>query len=261
VANICVAPLATAIRRIVSPRWRPIGYLTELTQRRCGSRVLRGPFRGLQYIGESVGSAYIPKLLGIYERELNAVIERACSLGFHLILDIGAAEGYYAVGMAIRNPQAQVVGFEMELNGQTALSQMAVLNGAASRVAIRGKCEPADLTALLRNARDDRTLVICDVEGYEDNLLNPALVPALRHVWTLVELHEFVRPGITQLLVARFESSHAIEQIWQDTRSRAEYPFRTLGTTLLPSSYLDWAVSEWRPETMSWLWMKPRHLS
>jgi hypothetical protein len=28
-------------------------------------------------------------------------------------------------------------------------------------------------------------------------------------------------------------------------------------TGLLPRSYLNWAVSEWRPTRMSWLWMRP----
>ena len=35
---------------------------------------------------------------------------------------------------------------------------------------------------------------------------------------------------------------------------------RTLGTMALPVSYLDWAVSEWRPERMSWLWMTPKSI-
>jgi hypothetical protein len=27
---------------------------------------------------------------------------------------------------------------------------------------------------------------------------------------------------------------------------------------VFPARYVDWAVSEWRPVRMSWLWMKPK---
>jgi hypothetical protein len=83
-------------------------------------------------------------------------------------------------------------------------------------------------------------------------------VPSLRGATILVELHDFIRPGITDLLKQRFEPTHRIEHIWQEPRSRADYPWRTLGTFLLPKSYLDWSVSEWRPVRMAWLWMEPR---
>jgi hypothetical protein len=58
-------------------------------------------------------------------------------------------------------------------------------------------------------------------------------------------------------LRGRFESTHRIKHIWQEERSRDEFPWRTAGTAVLPRRYLDWAVSEWRPDRMSWLWMEP----
>src|SRR6266446_5569422 len=93
---------AEFIRSVIPARWRPIGYLEHLVRSRTGGRVPKGPFAGMRYIDNAFGSAYVPKLLGIYERELNDCIERACALSFPLIIDIGAAEGYYAIGMALR---------------------------------------------------------------------------------------------------------------------------------------------------------------
>ena len=93
----------------------------------------------------AVGSAYIPKLLGIYERELHPIVERACTLGFRQIVDIGAAEGYYAVGMALRNPSTRVVAFEADEHGRTLLRRMAGTNGVTGQVEIAGRCEQADL--------------------------------------------------------------------------------------------------------------------
>lgn len=244
------------LRTAIPKRFRPIGYIEHLVERNTGGCVNGGPFAGMRYIRGAVGSAYVPKLLGTYERELNQCIEQACALNFPLIVDIGAAEGYYAVGLARRNPNARVIAFEMEEKGQAALKQMAQLNDVTPRVHVRGRCELEDLQSALAGA--DRSLIVCDVEGYEENLLEPKAIPALARAHLLVEMHDFIRPGVTELITERFTPTHDVHRIWQEPRSRDDMPYRTLGTTLLPGRYLDWAVSEWRPVRMSWLWMEPQ---
>ena len=248
--------IANAIRRFIPKRFRPIGYLEHLVYTRTGGAIPRGPFAGTRYITNSVGSALVPKLLGIYERELNECIEQACALKFPLIVDIGAAEGYYAVGLARRNPQARVIAFEMEAKGQSALLKMAELNDVSGQLEVRGKCEPIDLQQVL--GRGGRSVIVCDAEGDEDVLLRPDLVPELRSAHLLVEMHDFILPGITERMTERFAATHEVKRIWQEPRSRADLPYRTLGTALLPQRYLDWAVSEWRPTQMSWLWIQPK---
>lgn len=249
--------LGGLLRRIIPERLRPIGYLTELVLQRTQTTVQRGPFVGMRYIDKSVGSAYIPKLLGIYERELWAHVEAIIALSPPVVIDIGAAEGYYAVGLTRRLPQCRTIAFEMNASGRNALARMAELNGVSARLGVRGKCEPDDLAAALGN--EPNTAVVCDVEGYEKHLLDPAAVPALRRAAVLVELHDFLVPEITETLKCRFSPTHRITHIWQQPRSRDEFPWRTLGTALLPKSYLDWSVSEWRPVQMAWLWMQPNH--
>jgi hypothetical protein len=200
---------------------------------------------------------HIPKLLGIYERELNPYIEQACALNFSLIVDIGAAEGYYAVGMTFRNPQAHVIAFEMQAKERSALAEEARLNTVTDRLEIRGKCEPEDLERVL--ADTPRPFVICDAEGYEAMLIDPAAVPSLRRALILVELHEFVEKGISEKIRERFAITHKITHIWQQERTLTDFPFSDFYTRWLPQLYLRWAVSESRPERMSWFWMEPIH--
>jgi hypothetical protein len=133
---------------------------------------------------------------------------------------------------------------------------MARLNAVDNRMTVRGRCEPDDLAAVLESESD--ALVVCDVEGYEERLLDPVIVPALRRLPILVELHDFLIPKVAETLSRRFCATHEITHIWQEDRSKAELPWRTLGTALLPQSYLDWAVSEWRPVRMDWFWMEPK---
>lgn len=248
--------LGNVIRTVIPERFRPIGYLQSLTRKQTLCRVRLGPFAGMRYGLCSVGSAYIPKLLGTYERELADLVEVVCSRNPELIIDIGAAEGYYAVGLALRNRTSRVIAFESEESGRAALGDMAELNQVTSRIEIRGKCEAADLESTLAGAIFP--IVICDVEGYEEHLLDMAAVPSLSSATILVEMHDFVRPGLTDILRERFDGSHHIRCVLQESRSRSDFPWRTVVTAVLPNSYLEWAVSEWRPVRMSWLWMDPR---
>jgi len=213
----------------------------------------------MRYIGNAAGNAHIhiPKLLGVYERELNPYIEQACALNFLLIVDVGAAEGYYAVGMALRNPTARVTAFEMDARARAALADKVRLNEVGNRVEIRGKCEPDDLERVL--ADTPRPYIICDAEGDEAVLLDPATVPSLQRAWILVELHEFIERGISEKIRERFVATHKIAHIWQQERTIADFPFKDFYTRWLPESYLRWAVSESRPERMSWFWMTPIH--
>jgi precorrin-6B methylase 2 len=210
----------------------------------------------MHYADCSVCSTYIPKLLGIYERELSPCIETICADQPRLIVDVGAAEGYYAVGLAMRNPQARVIAFEIEEKGRAALLDMARKNSVADRIEVRGKCEPPDLQAALSN--QSSPVVICDVEGYELTLLNPETVPGLRQAAMLVELHDFMVPGTTETLLRRFNKTHSIMHIKEVGRSRAEFPWRTFRIMFFPHSSLERAVSELRDAKMSWLWMNPK---
>jgi len=248
--------LASFLRRLIPERFRPIGYLTHLARKRTGLTVIAGQFTGMKYGSESQGSAYIPKLLGIYERELSSQVAEIVSRHPRLIVDLGAAEGYYAVGLARLLPEARVIGFEMEFVGRAALSAMAARNAVSDRVEVRGKCEARDLVEALGS--EELAVVICDVEGYEEVLLDPVAVPGLLRTAILVELHDFLVPGLRDTIRERFAATHEITIITQEPRTREEFPWRTLGTALLPKSYLDWAVSEWRPVVMEWYWMVPK---
>jgi predicted RNA methylase len=213
----------------------------------------------MRYIDSQAGGAHLPKLLGIYERELNLCVEQACTLNFPLIVDIGAAEGYYAVGMALRNPTARVIAFEMDSGARAALAEKVRLNDVENRVEIRGRCEPEDLERVL--ADTSRPFVICDTEGYEAVLLDPAVAPSLRRASIIVELHEFVEKRISEKIRARFVTTHKITHVWQQERTTSDFPFKDFYTQWLPKSYFLWAVSESRPERMSWFWMTPIHVT
>jgi hypothetical protein len=249
------------IRKILPEKWRPVGYLHHLVWSKTNGSVRAGCFRDMKYVDYACGSVcsqYIPKILGIYEKELESYIEKATALGFQQIVNVGGGEGYYAVGMAFRNPSASIVTFEMEAKGRDLIAQMAKLNSVEDRIEILGKCEPKDLNRVL--SRFERNLIVMDVEAYEMVLLDPDRIPALKNAFILVELHDFIQPGIAEEIKSRFASTHLLERVWQTERSLQDFPFNTLYTRLLPKKYLEGAVSERRPARMSWYWIEPEAL-
>src|SRR5437016_2600251 len=69
---------------------------------RRGWVVQSGPFAGMLYVNQAVGSAHVPKLLGSYEAELHEIMRSVLTENYATIVDVGCAEGYYAIGLALR---------------------------------------------------------------------------------------------------------------------------------------------------------------
>jgi hypothetical protein len=186
---------------------------------RYGHSVQAGPFAGMKYVHRATGSTATPKLVGSYECELHPWIEQLCSQKFDRIIDIGCAEGYYAVGMAWRDKNATVVGFDVDPLSRELCGEMATLNGVADRVSIAGKCTPESLS----NAITGRTLIISDCEGFELDLLDPVTCPKLVSADMLVELHDVFRPGLTDTLRKRFQHTHTFELVCTQPRVPSQF--------------------------------------
>jgi len=122
-----------------------------------------GPFRGMVYPRlEACGSVLVPKLLGSYEEELHDTLETCFRTGYSDVVDIGCAEGYYAVGCAMRLPKARVHAFDLDGRARELCAELAAANGVAQRVSISGICTPQALRTLETHGR---TLIVCDCEG------------------------------------------------------------------------------------------------
>lgn len=239
----------------------PHFVLRRLLEQNGKGTLIRGPFKGLRYGDEAIYSALFPKYLGTYESELHDCIEQLIALKPARIVDIGAAEGYYACGLAMRLPEARITAFEADLRARYLLERTIELNGLRDRVDVRRFCDKETLSETLRNG-EGRVAVICDAEGHEYELLCIQQIPELRYAVILVEVHEFILSGLSQILEARFQSSHSIIRISARNRTRSDFPFSTGGLweRLIPSKYFISFVDEQRPRGMHWLYMVPLEL-
>jgi hypothetical protein len=216
------------------------------------AEVLGGPFAGMKYISEAQGSVLIPKLLGIYEMELGSEIQRLAEMDFRSIYVIGAGEGYYAVGMAIKNPRAAVTAFEANESAHHLITEVAARNGVAERISIRGICLDADMQGI-----PEKSLVIMDVEGAEEHLLDPMKFCGLQNCTILFEAHFSPSETRTKIL-QKFEMSHGIQRF--DSRGRVWSDIRCLPLLLLfyIRRNIGFWLDEMRGAQMQWYLMTPK---
>lgn len=228
---------------------RRLARISAKLRARHGSAVLSGPFAGMRYVSGSVGSVLSPKLIGCYEAELAPILEGIRVRGYPVVIDVGCAEGYYAVGLAIGLPSARVFAFDLDERARLLCAEMAALNEVAERVVVEGACDVARLRRLpLAGA-----LLICDCEGFEIELLQPDLAPGLKRCDLLVELHDGRDPRITPTLRERFAPTHDIALIASTARDPDAYP----AVHFLPAASRRLAVCEFR-SPQQWAWMRAR---
>lgn len=206
--------------------------------------VQTGPFKGMKILIDEFwkDGNLGPKILGCYEQELHQFfeeeIERLSKMDEVKIVNIGCAEGFYAVGLSRRLPNAStwIVDFPEALK----------IAHEAARV--------NDVT--LRSGDLAETMVapdfvVCDCEGAEAEYLDKEKFPDLERSTVVVEVHNEMA---LKSLFDRFRDSHVLVLMRESWRDPNQY--QVLQPLHSTARWL--AVSEGRPCMMIWLLMRPR---
>ncbi|MDX2256949.1 MAG: hypothetical protein NW214_15660 [Pseudanabaenaceae cyanobacterium bins.39] len=210
------------------------------------------------YVDQSICGNILPKYLGTYEIELAPIFEKLLSIPFTNIIDVGAAEGYYAVGCALKFPCSRIVAFEGTEQGRQLLEKVIQMNNVSDRVQVRGYCTPEDLKSETDFCqKDGNKLLIMDVEGAEEELLCLHKPSDLSDFYMIIELHDWVDPNMGERIIQKFSSTHFVTVIEARTRQFSDlkipefYPLRLyLSPSLLAFSYE-------RPLPMRWIYLEP----
>lgn len=230
-------------------QWRST-MLANTYVARQGAVIHGGIFRGMTYLDHVTEGALSPRLLGTYESELHPHFKAFVEEGLDVIIDVGCAEGYYAVGLARMAPDITVHARDIDEKARAACAELARRNGVADRVQIGGEFTPADFQAFA----GQRALVLVDAEGAETDILDPERGPALAHMSIIVETHDVFRPGSEALITSRFAPTHDIVRVVQQPKSF------DMPDWLQSLSHLDQllAVWEFRLAPTPWLVMRPK---
>lgn len=218
--------------------------------------VQAGCFRGLLYYDRVVWGILTNKWLGSYEHELADVLEKIISRGCSRVIDVGCAEGWYLVGLATRLPTSRCHGFDIDPVSRWQCRKLAALNAVLDRIQLHGRCDERVLQALCGPG----SVLICDIEGGEVDLLCTVKSPVLLDTDILVEVHEVSdqSSAVSDLLKRRFDLSHQIQEIRPVKATQWVERNEALFKGKIDKALLIEAAQEHRAVGNHWLWMQVR---
>jgi len=211
-----------------------------------GSIVRGGLFAGMLWPQRTMPGKVLPTLLGSFEKALQPEIAALDGRQYKRVINIGCGVGEYAVGLARRWPNAAVFAHDISDEALAWAREIAEMNGVKGRITFGGQIDHAGLNDLL----DERTLVFCDIEGAEEQLLDPVLVPKLRDADVIVELHEAYDSNLRDRFLRQFAHTHDLVLVtdWQSDLTNDPYFLdqpdidRVVATCELRDGPTPWAV-------------------
>ena len=233
-------------------------FISRYFYAKFGGKVQRGPLKGFALDDNPAWGPgdLAPKLFGLYEQEVLAIIERQKGARRTLV-NLGAADGYYGVGLVATRHFQNAVCYELSAEGRAAIKRTAELNEISDRVQIMAEATnnfPNELDKLGIAIKE--SLILCDVEGAEFGIFNEECLARLRGTEVIIELHDFMVPNGDQ----------ALQQLvkWAGRYFKLNM-IRTGPRDLSGVPELDnvpdddrWLIcSEGRPKSMQWLHLSP----
>lgn len=230
------------------------GRIAQWLRTKYGGRVMHGPFKGMRMPFLPADGCDVPKLLGSYEQELHGLWRGYANKPIHHVINVGCAEGYYAIGLAMLLPTAQVIAIDVDAVARERCARTAEANGVAERITIL-----EDTKALHALAIHGRALAVVDIEGAEQDLLKPDWLPSDCSWDAVVELHgetdTIQSTNNVEWLQQRFAATHDISLILPNEIARS------VPAELAPLEEIDrlLALWEWRREATPWANLSARN--
>lgn len=209
-----------------------------------GKVVKYGPFTGM-ILPEPEEMTWMDgnwstKLLGCYEFELVDTLVYALSRGPKVIVNVGCAEGWYAIGLARIMQDVEVIAMDLDEASLELCARMALANGVGHKMTQRiGASAPGELP--------EGDLYIIDVEGAESKLVDPRLCPHLQWADLIIECHEFLDAQVVTKIYDRLVETHRMEIVKPRFPPYARYDFN------ISSVIQSLMIVEKRPHPTSWL--------
>lgn len=219
--------------------------------------VKHGPFKGLKYPDyTSYGSTIFPKIIGCYENEIAGVFNNFSEKNYSEIIDIGCAEGYYAVGMAMKMPDAMIYAYDIDENSRSYCQQLAQLNGVVDKIEIRSECSENELAVFSFTVKG---FILCDCEGYEKYLFTEHSAKNLANCDLLIETHDFIDIDISGHIKSVFSNTHQLTIIKSvdDIEKARTYDFPE--TSNLDLKIKKEIFREGRPAIMEWYFLESKN--
>ena len=157
-----------------------------------GQKIRYGPFKGMHLTNNPWWGQYDlgSQCLGVYETEILEQFDKIKYGTYDYFIDIGAGDGYYAIGMLYSKKIDKVLCYEIEPKGQKVIFENWKKNGSIGNIKIMGN---VSISNIFENIKDNaNNLVLIDIEGNEFELVNEHFLKTFSKSTIIIEIHNWV---------------------------------------------------------------------
>jgi len=258
--------LAGAIGKAASYVMRRFGFSDPIEKRRMSlnlrldrqfeSTIAYGPFKGFKFSPDNWWSKRErgSMLLGIYEQELLSALSKI-SKRYDTFIDLGAADGYYGVGVLSSGMFRTSYCFEISEAGREVIRKNSTLNKVDDRITIYGMADN-NFYNLIDLDTFENCVLFVDIEGGEFSLFDEGVFSKFRNSIIFIEMHEIFFENGEKLLIEfknRASSYFSVSEL--RTTNRDVSTFSELQNWSDTDRWL--ICSEGREKLMTWLRLDP----
>lgn len=219
-------------------------------------KILNGPYKSI-YIKSANWRADddLPKLLGIYEKEIqNQIILLCKKIKLKYLVNFGASEGYHLISLIKKKYFQRAYAFEVDRLVKKKLIENINLNNLSKKIKVFDKANFKEVFNNLNNFELKKTLFLIDIEGGEYSLFNNKNLKNIKSSFFLIEMHRQSRYNFKfmQFLKKFFK----IKLINQSERNPHE--IKKLENFNDNEKWI--MMSETRPFKMNWLLLYPKNV-
>ena len=245
-----ILDLNNALRRLATVRSILI-YNTIIENE--GSKIFQGPFKGMNFFSNPADiseGCFVPKIIGSYESELHPFIEDLKINKPNIIINIGAAEGYYSVGLKLMLKNTDVFAYDIDPKAKEKTLELSQLND------VNISCKGEFLSSELDGLEKKDIFILCDIEGSELNLFSKDEIMKYKNCRLIIETHSTKIGHSKDILPNLFSKTHDIKVIEQKGSDGFEVP-----KIISQSNHLDILLSKWecRTHPTPWLVLTPKN--
>ena len=180
--------------------------------------VQQGPFKGMiinedQFWGPGDRSS---KILGLYEKEIqDLIVSIQKDKNYSTFVDIGGADGFFAIGSLVNNLFEKCEVFEISKKGRNSIQKNSKKNNVYDSIKIHDK---ASKRSLIKIDNINNSLILCDIEGGEYELFDEKLINEIYPSDIIIEIHKNKENSLVNF-EKRFTKTYSLTKITQEPRS------------------------------------------
>ena len=172
-----------------------------------------GPFKGMSLSQKTWWGEfdYASKILGCYESQ---VIEKIVSFSKpnSLFIDVGAADGFFAIGLVRSKFFERAECFEISAKGHEVIMDNAIRNDVSNEIKLHGEAAANEILQFKQEGHN--MVLLCDIEGGEFALFDEVTLKLLQGSQIVIELHPHkINDGKIQrkALIERAQRYYSVE--------------------------------------------------